>query len=485
MASAEVEPFAKTGGLGDVLGALPKALAKMGYDVSVVMPKYRCIPDEYVSRMALLEYYYVHLGWREQYCGVFSLKEDGVTYYFIDNEYYFGMDAIYTNHDLERFCYFEKAVMSMLANQSYGGFDILHCHDWQTGLLPLLVKIEGLHVKTVYTIHNLQYQGIFPWDSVWDLLDIPFEYFGGGSIEFYGEVNFMKGGMVHADAVTTVSPSYAEEIKYPFYGEKLEGLVQSRGDIVGIINGIDYNVYSPTHSPYIEKPFGIADASAGKAKNKQLLQRQLGLEVNPDAMVIGLVTRLSKQKGLELVEGVLDEIMQLPVQIALLGTGDPHYENLFRHYAYKYPGRISANIMFNNQLAHRIYAGSDAFLMPSLYEPCGLGQLISLSFGSIPIVREVGGLRDTITAYHKRADGTSGGNGFTFFAYNAHDMLYVINQAVELYADKPEWNALVQRAMSCDYSWARSAEQYAELYQRIAPTPGQTASSGTDAVVSV
>ncbi len=467
MCSSEVEPFAKTGGLGDVLGALPRALSAQGIEVFVVLPKYKIIPQDFVSKMTLKKYVYVNLGWRRQYCGLFEYVEDGVTYIFIDNEYYFGVDSIYTNTDLERFCFFEKCVISLLCDEDYK-FDVVHCHDWQTGLIPVMVKAMNIPVKTVYTIHNLQYQGIFAWDIVKDFLGIPDEYFDKGYIEFYGAVNFMKGGISFADKVTTVSETYAEEIKYPFFGEKLDGLIQQRGDVAGILNGINYDLYNPAKSPYIFQNYDAKTFVQGKAENKRLLQEQLGLEQNPDAALIGMVGRLSGQKGLELVEHVFDDIMRQPVQLAILGTGDPHYENLFRYYDWERHSTVSASVMFDNALAHKIYAASDMFLMPSLYEPCGLGQLIALSYGSIPIVREVGGLKDTITPYNTE---TKEGNGFTFYSYNAHDMLFAIERAVQLYADKNVWNGLVEKAMSCNFSWEKSAKKYAALYEEALKEP--------------
>ena len=461
MCSAEVEPFAKTGGLGDVMGSLPKALSRNGVSVSVVMPKYKVIPHEYQHKMTRIKYSHVSLGWREQYYGVCSYKEDGVTYYFIENEYYFGGDSVYTNTDLERFCFFEMAVASMLEDGDFS-FDVVHCHDWQTGLIPALIKCRDIPVKTVYTIHNLQYQGIFPWNEVQDYLSLPYEYFGDGRIEFYGQVNFMKAGITFADKVTTVSETYAEEIKYPYFGERLDGLIVSRGDVTGIVNGVDYDFYSPKNNEYLFKKYTVNNFKAGKAENKAELQKLLGLEQNPDVMMIGMVGRLSRQKGLELVEYVFDEIMGLGVQFVIIGVGEPHFEELFRYYAWQYSGRVSANIMFQNDRAHKIYAGADAFLMPSLYEPCGLGQIISLAYGTVPIVREVGGLKDTVRPYNAE---TKEGNGFNFHAYNAHDMLNAIKYALEIYNRKPEWEALVETAMRCDFSWDKSARLYEKLYE--------------------
>ncbi len=463
MCSAEVEPFAKTGGLGDVLGALPKALAKAGHEVSVVMPKYKVIPQEYVRQMKLKKYHYVNLGWRQQYCGIFELKQDNVTYYFVDNEYYFNVDSIYTNVDLERFCFYEKAVMSMLTDEDFS-FDIVHCHDWQTGLIPAMIKAWGLPQKSVYTIHNLQYQGIFPWDVVRDFLEIPYEYFADGGIEFYGDVNFMKAGIVYSDVTTTVSETYAEEIRYPYFGERLDGLIVAKGNVKGIVNGIDYDLYNPSKNTFIFENYDINTFVEGKAKNKLALQRQLGLNEDKDAMLVGVVGRLGRQKGFELIECVFHDMMRMNVQFVLLGTGDPHYENLFRHYEYTYVGRVSSSIMFNNQLAHKIYAASDLFLMPSLYEPCGLGQIISLSYGAIPLVREVGGLKDTIMPY---SDANPEGNGFRFYAYNAHDMLTEIERAAALFTNKKKWNQIIKNAMKCDFSWDNSASKYTELYKEI------------------
>ena len=470
MCSSEVAPFAKSGGLGDVLGALPQALAKLGNDVRVVMPKYGCIPGDVIDRMEFCFFIYIPLGWRRKYCGVFKLEQDGVTYYFIDNEYYFGDPYLYKWNDLERFAFFDKAALEILPHLDFKP-DVIHNHDWQTGMIPVILNAyygenefyRG--IKTVFTIHNLRYQGIYSIDIVADFFSLNKSYFTDDKLEFHGCANLLKGGITYSDYVTTVSPTYAEEIKTPLGGEKLEGLLSARSNsLFGIINGIDYNVYNPKTDPYIFENFDTRSYRTKKKNNKIKLQQQLGLPVDGEKAMIGIVSRLVDQKGFDLLAAVMGDLMNLDIQIVVLGTGDAKYEEMLRQTAWYNPTKMSANITFSNELAHKIYAASDIFLMPSLYEPCGLSQLIAYSYGTIPLVRETGGLKDTVIPYNKF---TGEGTGFSFYAYNAHDMLNTLRMALELFADKGVWYKLVLNAMKLDFSWNESAIKYENLYKEL------------------
>lgn len=472
MATSECVPFVKTGGLADVLGALPKALSAMGEEVRVVLPKYREISEEYASQMTPVCYFYINLGWRRQYCGIESLEMNGVTYYFIDNEYYFARPYVYGlgGDEAERFAFICRAVLEMLPHIDYFP-DVLHCHDWQTGLIPMLLRTQYADrpnypsIRTVYTIHNLQYQGIFPIDYVEDLLSLGREAYLDGGVEFYGQCSFMKGGINFADRITTVSPSYSQEIQTAYYGERLDGLLRAKADrLTGVLNGIDTEEYNPQTDPLIE--INYSSRSIGrKKKNKALLQAQLHLEVDESIPMIGMVGRLSDQKGLDLVERVLEDVMRTGVQLVALGKGEERYVRMLNWAQWKYQGRAAACIEMNHQLAHRIYAASDFFLMPSRFEPCGLSQLIALRYGSLPIVRETGGLRDTVLSYNEYTDE---GNGFTFLNYNAHDMLHVVERAVGVYRDdSTTFNRLVRRAMNGQYGWDQSAKVYLDLYREL------------------
>ena len=406
MAVSECVPFVKTGGLADVLGALPKALAAQGEDVRVVLPLYAEISDEYKQQMTQKCVFYVDLGWRHQYCGVKELSFAGVTYYFIDNEYYFNRPYVYGlgGDEGERFAFFSRAVLEMLPRLNYFP-DVLHCHDWQTGMIPVLLKSQYQTldfyrgIKTLYTVHNLQYQGVFSIDYIEDLLSLGSWAYTSDNIEFYGGASFMKGGLRFSDYISTVSPTYALEIQSSYYGERLDGLLRSRGNrLVGILNGIDTDEYNPATDPLIYANYSLR-APSKKKENKTALQEELGLKVDPNVPLIGMVGRLSSQKGLELVEGVLPELMATGAQIAVLGKGDDKYVDLFNWAQWKYPGQLAARIEMSHPLAHKIYAGADMFLMPSKFEPCGLAQMIALRYGNIPIVRETGGLKDTVHAF--------------------------------------------------------------------------------------
>ena len=470
MLSSEVAPYAKSGGLGDVLGALPQALTELGHDVRVVLPKYGSIAENYVSEMNFLFYMYVPLGWRNKYCGVFSLERKGVTYYFIDNEYYFGDRALYRWDDLERFAFFDKAALEILTRLEFRP-DVIHCNDWQTGMVPVILKayyeqnefFRG--IKTVFTIHNLKYQGIYSVDSVKDFFSLDDSYFTDDKLEFHGCANLLKAGIVYSDIVTTVSPTYAGEIKTPMGGERLDGLLSARDNsLYGILNGIDYEEYNPKTDPYIEHNYSVRNCIEGKKKNKVALQTQLGLPIDGEKAMIGLVSRLVDQKGLDIIADAMGALMELDIQFVILGTGDEKYQNMFRHNAWCNSGKVSANITFSNEMAHKIYAACDIFLMPSLFEPCGLGQLIAMAYGSIPLVRETGGLKDTVRPYNEF---TGEGNGFSFYPADAHDMVHTLRMALGFYADKTVWTKLVKNAMKEDFSWGESAKEYEKLYNQL------------------
>ncbi|MBT2754343.1 glycogen synthase GlgA [Mesobacillus foraminis] len=466
-AVSECVPFIKSGGLADVAGSLPKELKKLGIDVRVILPKYQMIPEEYKDQMKKVAEFTVPVGWRNQYCGIEELELDGVLYYFIDNEYYFKRSQMYGDFDEgEKFSYFNKAVLDSIGEIGFYP-DVIHCHDWHTGMIPFLLKEKYQHLegyestKTVFTIHNLQFQGIFPKEILGDLLGLEDHYFNSDQLEFHGNVSFMKAALVSADKITTVSPTYMEEIQTAYFGENLDGVLRKRNaDLVGILNGIDNDLYNPERDEALIAPFGPKNHGE-RLLNKLEIQKQFGLKQDEDIPLIAMVTRLTKQKGLELVRGVFHEIMATGAQLIVLGTGEREFEYFFSHMAAKYYNQCRVFIGFDEGLAHRIYAGADIFLMPSKFEPCGLSQLIALRYGAIPIVRETGGLNDTVKSY----DGISGkGNGFTFTHFNAHDMLFTIERALGYYRDTREWYSLVEKVMQMDFSWAKSAQIYQELY---------------------
>ena len=471
-AASECVPFVKTGGLADVVGALSPVLKAQGADVRVILPLYAAIPETYVRQMKLECEFEVELCWRKQYCGIKSLEYQGVTFYFVDNQFYFGRSYIYGlgGDEYERFGFFSRAVIDALVHLNFKP-DIIHCHDWQTGMIPALLKIQYAHfpfyrdMKTVYTIHNLQYQGVFPIKAVQDTLGLGDSLFTADKLECYGCANYMKAGLVYADQLTTVSPSYADEIQTAFYGERLDGLLRARKDqLSGILNGIDVDDYDPAKDPQIYANYDPYHLG-GKEICKQELQKEMGLVVDPDVPLVGIISRLSNQKGFDLIECVIRELMGLGIQLVVLGMGEAKYTNLFSWAESEYPGRLAARFAMNHQLAHRIYAGSDLFLMPSQFEPCGLSQMIALRYGTIPVVRETGGLRDTVLSYNKFTDE---GNGFTFFNYNAHDMLYTLRRAVHYYKNNREvWYKLIVRGMMGDYSWYSSAGKYLALYEKL------------------
>ena len=465
-ASSEAYPFAMSGGLADVAGALPKALRKRFVGCRIILPLYGTISEELRNKMSFVCSVTVPVSWRRQYCGVFEAHQDGVIYYFIDNQFYFKRDSLYGHYDdAERFAFFSRAVLEVLPHIDFKP-DIIHCNDWQTALIPVYLDAfyKGAEfykdIKTVFTIHNIQYQGQYGGEILGDVLGLPEER--RGIVEYGDCINFMKGAIQCADKVTTVSPTYANEILSPYYSHGLDGILkQFTYKTTGIVNGIDVDVYNPETDKLIYKNFSVEDIS-GKAVNKASLQKELGLPQNPDTPLIGIVTRLVKHKGIDLVKCVFEEIVNEDVQFAILGSGEWEFETFFYEMSKKYPEKVGLKLGFNPTLAHRIYAGADMFLMPSQSEPCGLAQMVALRYGTIPIVRETGGLNDTIKDRH---DGF--GNGFTFKNYNAHDMKYTVMRALEGYKHKDGWSILRERAMKCDNSWKTSANAYLGLYKEI------------------
>lgn len=470
-AASEGVPFIKTGGLADVIGSLPKCYDKEYFDVRVVMPKYLSIKQELRDKMNYITHFYMDIGNNNQYVGVFEMKYEGIQFYFVDNEYYFSGAKPYGDNlwDLEKFCFFSKAALSILPVVDFKP-DIVHCHDWQTGLIPVYLK-ERFHegdfyrnMKSIMTIHNLKFQGTWDVKTIKAFTGLSDYYFAPDKLEAYKDANLLKGGLVFADAITTVSPTYAEEIKTQFYGEGLDGLLNARAnDLRGILNGIDYEEYNPDTDQYIVKPYNIDNFRKEKIKNKRALQTELGLQKDDKKFMIGIVSRLTDQKGFDLIAYIMDELCQDPnVQIVILGTGEERYENMFRHFDWKYSNKVSANIYYSEAVSHKIYAGVDAFLMPSLFEPCGLSQLMALRYGSLPIVRETGGLKDTVEPYNEYE---GKGTGFSFSNYNAHEMLGTIRYAENVFLNKKrEWNKMIDRAMAADFSWHVSALKYQEMY---------------------
>lgn len=473
-ASSECVPFIKTGGLADVVGSLPKYFNKKKYDTRVVLPKYACMKQEWKDKLEYVDHFYMDIAGQNQYVGILRYVYNKITFYFIDNEYYFSGFAPYDGDpkwNIEKFAFFSKAVLSILPVIGFRP-DLIHCNDWQTGLIPVYLdnfRYMGEYyrgIKTVITIHNLKFQGVWDTKSVREITGLPEYYFVPDKMEAYKDANLLKGGIVYADKVTTVSRTYAEEIKTSFFGEGLEGLMSARSnDLCGIINGLDYEEYAPFSDNKIVKKFTVDTFRKNKTVNKLALQEELGLNKDSHVMMIGIVSRLTDQKGFDLIDYVMDELCQDAVQIVALGTGEVKYENMFRHFAWKYSGKVSANIYYSDELSHKIYASCDAFLMPSLFEPCGLSQLMSLRYGTLPIVRETGGLKDTVEPYNEYE---KTGTGFSFANYNAHEMLNTIRYAEHIFYDKKrEWNKIAERAMQKNFSWKNSARQYEELYKSL------------------
>lgn len=472
-ASSEAVPFAKSGGLADVAGTLPQNLDKNEIDIRVIMPKYGAIDEQYSSKMEFVTNINVQIGWRNQYCGIFKLVHENVTFYFIDNEFYFKFGNLYSyiHEDIEKFAFFSKAVLSVLPSIDFRP-DIIHCNDWQTGAIPVLLNAQFQNnpfyrgIKTIMTIHNLKYQGIWDKNAVCDVLGLSFDYFTADKLEFNNNLNVLKGGLVYCDAITTVSDTYAKEIQTPEYGEGLDGLLRARSqNLYGILNGLSYEQYNPKTDKYIFKNYSSRDFVSCKRENKLALQRELNLQEDENAFMIGIVSRLTDQKGFDIIAHIMERLSKMHIQLVVLGTGDSSYESMFNWYAQNHSGKFSSNIRFSNELAHKIYAASDAFLMPSKFEPCGLSQIISLKYGTVPIVRETGGLKDTITPYNEY---NNTGNGFSFAPYNANDLFYVTEYAYNTFKNnKTAWNAIARRAMKCDYSWEVSAKKYLTLYKTL------------------
>jgi len=466
--SAEVSPYSKSGGLGDVAGSLPKALRKKDVDVRVVMPLYKTVPAHLIENAKEVAKFTVHLSWRSQEATILALGEE---VYFIQNEHYFGRDGYYGyGDDYERFAFFAKAAVEMLGHINFEA-DILHCNDWHAALAPTYLRdmYRGFpfysQMKSLLTIHNLNYQGIFGREVLWDI-GLNDGYFTNGDLEFYGNISLLKAGIVHADAISTVSETYAEEIQTPAYGYGMDGLLHKRGTIsgklYGITNGIDMEENNPETDPRIHVNFNAASLDK-KRENKHRLQEELGLPVC-DAPMIAMVTRLAEQKGLDILAIALEELAHMDIQLVILGTGEERYEHLLKEYAWRFPDKISANIRFDATVAQHIYAGADMFLMPSVYEPCGLGQLFAMRYGTVPIVRKTGGLADTVQ--HFSWDKNTG-NGFVFEHYVASGLMWAIKEALHVYATAEKWEAVVKNAMNGDYSWDKAAENYIDMYRCI------------------
>jgi starch synthase len=466
--ASEADPFIKTGGLADVAYALPKYLKTLGVDVRVVIPKYKNLKLNNKWNISFEKSFTVPVGWRKQYSGVYQGEVDGVQYYFIDNEYYFSRDTLYGHYDDgERFAFFDRAVLMMLKELDWKP-DVIHCNDWHTGMIPVLYKLQYgkedfyKNIKILYSIHNILFQGNYNPGILGELFGFSNDIYNDGSVELNGAVSFMKGGINYSDKIATVSNTYAEEIQTYQYGEKLQGLLKTRAkDFSGILNGIDYDIYNPENDNVIYKNYGKNNLKS-KVINKKKLQQHLGLRINEKVPMIGIVSRLTHQKGMDLIKSIGEELIKNDIQLVVLGTGDNEYQEYFKYLQEKYPKKVSANIYFDDTLAHRIYAASDMFLMPSLFEPCGLGQLIALRYGTIPIVRETGGLKDTIKAYNKF---NGEGNGFSFTNYNSQDLLYVIKMALKYYKNKEIWKGIMIQALESDNSWSKSAKLYKELYE--------------------
>ncbi len=472
LASSECVPFIKTGGLADVVGALPKEFDKRYWDVRVIMPYYSKIPKKYTDDFQYIGQFYIGCGANNQnrYVGVFSYEYDGITFYFIDNQEFFFQDYIYSDFyfDIKRFSYFDKAVLSVLPMIGFRP-DLIHCHDWQTGLIPVYLKTEfaGTQyyqgIKTIMTIHNLRFQGIWSKEYLISVTGLEPHLFSSDKIGLYKDGNMLKGGLTYADYLTTVSKNYSYEIQTPYYGEQLEGLLYARRmDMMGIVNGIDYEVFNPATDPHITKNYSVQDFRTKKVYNKLALQKKLGLTEDKHKFMIGIVSRLTNQKGLDLIRYAFERIVDDHTQFVVLGTGDFQYEEMFRWFANRYPDRVAAIISYDDEMAHQLYAGCDAYLMPSAFEPCGLSQLIALRYGTVPIVRETGGLKETVQPYNVYEQT---GVGFSFANYNAEDMLYTINYAKKVYFEKKRnWNNIIERGMVEDHSWRHSREQYENIY---------------------
>lgn len=467
LAAAECAPLSKTGGLADVVGTLPKSLKKLGFDARVITPYHRCIKDKYADRVEHMFDFYVNLGWRTQYCGIERLELDGVIIYLVDSEFYFG-DKIYRGGmaEGEQYAFFTRAVLDAIPNLGFTP-EIVHCNDWHTAMLPMLAKTQYKgamqeSLRWLLTIHNIAYQGKFGFDYVQDLFGIEDKYYTPEFLELNGCADFLKAGCVFADRINTVSPTYAEEIKTAYFGEGLEGILRARSnELSGIINGIDTKTFNPLTDPAL--PARYRKGRLGSKKLCKLsLQSDFGLEQREEAPIFAMVTRMTEQKGFDLVERMLDELMQYnDMQFFMLGSGDEEYEQFMRQAEQRYKGRLCAYIGYNEELSHRVYAGADFLLMPSRFEPCGLSQMIAMRYGTLPIVRETGGLKDSVKPYNRF---TGEGTGFSFADFNAHEMKDAIMLALDCYRKPEVMGSLVRQAMEADFSFDRSSEEYAKLY---------------------
>lgn len=466
-ATSECHPFIKTGGLGDVAYALPKELTKLGHDVRVILPKYQEIKQEYKEKMTHVSDWYMNLAWRTPFVGVEELKHDGITYYFVDNMQYFDRPGPYGyDDDAERFAFFSEAVIQAMERINFIP-DILHVNDWHTAIIPLLLKVKYnwinsfRQIRVILTIHNIKFQGIFGKEVLGNVLGLGDSLFTDEGLEFHGAINYMKGGINYADYITTVSPTYANEIKFSYFGENLEGLMKRiEYKLVGIVNGIDYDVNNPETDKALPYNYNCLNLEK-KKQNKRALQKELSLPER-DVPLIGMVSRLTEQKGLDIIDYALNELLQKDIQIIIQGTGDKKYEDSLKYFHNLYNNNFRAEIKFDPQLAQRIYGSCDLFLMPSRFEPCGLSQMIAMRYGTIPIVRNTGGLADTVDAYNKYENV---GVGFVFNNFNAHELIGAVDRAIEAFYDRDRWNDIVIRAMELDYSWEKSAKEYESIYK--------------------
>ena len=468
----EATPFIKTGGLGDVGGSLPPAMNRSGVDMRVFLPKLSSIPGEYKKKMKKIAEFYVPLGWRNQYCGVERLKEKNVTWYFIDNEYYFKRPEAYGYFDDgERIAFFSKAVLESIQYIPDFSPSIIHCNDWHTAMIPVFLRehYRGIgeydKIRTVFSVHNLKFQGIYPNHILGDILGLHECKNAADQLTYGDAINYLQGALYYSDRLTTVSPTYAEEIRSSWYGEHMEDIFKRRESILsGILNGIDPYKNSPGRDPHIAAKYNATTFKAGKAANKEALQKELGLAMDPDTPLLVMISRLTEQKGMDLLMYIMGELLQEDVQVAVLGVGEKKYEDGLRYFNSIMPQKCSACLTFDLPLSSRFYAGADMLLMPSQFEPCGLSQMIAMRYGTIPVVRETGGLRDTVCDFRKFPDE---GNGFSFPDYNAHQLLFTIKDAIHIYHKRSAWSKLVKRAMKTDFSWQKSAEKYIQLYKEL------------------
>lgn len=470
--AAEGAPFSKTGGLGDVIGALPKSLVKAGQEVAVILPYYDMVEAKFGDQIEDVLKFEVYVGWRRQFCGIKKTVLNGVTFYFIDNQYYFFRGHVYGDFDDgERFAFFQLAALEAMERIGFIP-DVLHAHDYHTAMIPFLLKekyrwIQAYqNIKTILTIHNLEFQGQFSEGMLWDLFRVGFERYADGTVRWNDCLNWMKAGILYADRISTVSPSYAHEIMTPEFGCGLDQILRMEsGKLSGIVNGIDTDIYNPETDPLLDYHFNKSDLS-GKAQNKAKLQEKVGLPIRPDVPMIGIVSRLTRQKGFDVVVEGLHRMLQEDVQIVLLGTGDPGFEEAFSWFGQVFPDKLSANITFDVKLAQEIYAASDIFLMPSRFEPCGLSQMMAMRYGTLPLVNEVGGLRDTVQPFNP-IEGT--GTGFSFDNLTSYWLNWALETALDVYYNHPAvWKNLQVQAMECDFSWDTACQSYLDLYHSLA-----------------